>query len=137
VKYFLDTNVISKLVKKDSEAIAKMKAITQEDAPEFYINRLVKLESLRAIPLTHKKLYTKTEETINLFREVEIKPSIYSEAIAFSRFCKSKGLNFGKCEAIDYLHFITAKDYNLTLISFDGDMEKLEEIYPKFKEENQ
>ena len=62
MKYFLDTNVISKLVKKDSEAIAKMKAITKEDAPEFYINRLVKLESLRAIPLTHKKLYTKPKK---------------------------------------------------------------------------
>jgi predicted nucleic acid-binding protein len=137
VKYFLDTNVISKLVKKDSEAIAKMKEITQENVPEFYINRLVKLESLRAIPLTYKKLYTKTEETLNLFREVEIKPDIYSEAISFARYCKSKGLNFGKCEAIDYLHFITAKHYELTLISFDNDMLKLEEKYSKFKEINQ
>jgi predicted nucleic acid-binding protein len=136
VKYFFDTNVISKLVKNDPEAMVKIREITEEEEPEFYINRLVKLESLRAIPLTHKKLYTKTEDTLNLFRELEIKPDIYNEAISFARYCKSKGLSFGKCEAIDYLHFITAKYYDLTLISFDNDMKKLEEKYALYKEEN-
>jgi len=137
VKYFFDTNVISRFTSKKPEAIEKMKEIARETSPEFYINRLVKLESLRAIPLTHTKLYTKTQKTLDLFREVEIKPEIYTEAIAFARFCRSRGLNFGKCEAIDYLHFITAKYYNLILISFDQDMERLEEKYPLFKEETQ
>jgi len=48
-------------------------------------------------------------------------------------FSKSKGISLGKCEAIDYLHFITAKTYDMKIISHDGDMITLEEKYSDFK----
>ena len=54
----------------------------------------------------------------------------------FSRFCNTK-LHFtlkGKCEAIDFLHFITAKYYDLKMISNDSDLEKLDDAYVKFLE---
>ena len=56
-----------------------------------------------------------------------------------NRFIESftRTLNYiegkGKCEAIDFLHFITAKYNNLQIISNDKDFEKLEKIYQEFK----
>ncbi len=132
----MDTNVISKLVKKDTEATIKIKGVSSEEDSEFYINRLVYMESLRAIPLTHNKLFTQTKEVLDTFTKVDITQEVYTKSIAFARFCKSKGHNFGKCEAIDYLHFITSKHYNFELISFDGDMERLETLYPLFEAVN-
>lgn len=132
MKYFFDTNVICRLVNKDSDAIEKIQELTADESSEFYINRLVYMESLRAIPITHKKLYRNTIETLDNFEKLDITQEIYNKSIKFARFCKSKGLNFGKCEAIDYLHFITSKSYNLEIISFDKDMVKLEEIYIQF-----
>jgi hypothetical protein len=35
----------------------------------------------------------------------------------------------GKCAAIDFLHFITAKHYQLELLSNDKDMKQLEDGY--------
>ena len=52
-----------------------------------------------------------------------------------TNICHSKGIKIkGKCEAIDFLHFITAKYYNLKIISNDRDMSKLEDVYIKFLE---
>lgn len=132
MKYFFDTNVISNLVKKDETAIAKLQEIASNDSSELYTNRLVYLESLRAIPLTHKKLFEATKETLESFEKLEITQEIYDKSIEFARFCKSKGINLGKCEAIDYIHFITAKYYSLEIVSFDGDMNRLEEKYQEF-----
>ncbi|MEA3553663.1 MAG: PIN domain-containing protein [Campylobacterota bacterium] len=135
MKYFFDTNVISRLVNNDKDTIKIIQELTADEESEFYINRLIYMESLRAIPLTHKKLYKDTTNTLNSFEKLDITQDIYDTSVKFARFCKSKGLNFGKCEAIDYLHFITSKNYNLEIISFDGDMEKLKEIYPQFIED--
>jgi predicted nucleic acid-binding protein len=56
------------------------------------------------------------------------------EAIQFSRYCHSKGVKLkGKCEAIDFLHFITAKYYDLILISNDRDLDRLECSYGEFQ----
>lgn len=132
MKYFFDTNVISNLVKENEEAIEKIKELASNPDSEFYINRLVFMESLRAIPLTHKNLYKKTLETLNSFEKLDITQDIYDKSVEFARFCKSKGINLGKCEAIDYLHFITSKHYNLEIISFDGDIARLEEKYTIF-----
>jgi len=53
--------------------------------------------------------------------------------IQFSRYCHSKGIKLkGKCEAIDFLHFITAKYYHLILISNDRDLDRLESSYGEF-----
>jgi len=134
VKYFLDTNVISHLIRKDEKAIEKIKEITKDEDYELYINRLVYMESLRAIPLKREPLYEKTKDLLDSLSKVDIKQETYFKGVAFARFCKSKGLNFGKCEAIDYLHFMTAKYYDLEIISFDGDMKKLEEKYLEFLE---
>jgi predicted nucleic acid-binding protein len=132
MKYFFDTNVISNLVKNDSVAIAKLQELASDDTSEFYTNRLVLMESLRAIPLTHKKLYKNTKETLENFEKLEITQDIYDKSIEFARYCKSKGMSLGKCEAIDYIHFMTAKYYGLEIVSFDGDMIRLEEKYQEF-----
>ena len=132
MKYFFDTNVISSLVRKETVAITKLQELASDDKAEFYTNQLVFMESLRAIPLTHKKLFDNTKETLENFEKLEITQDIYNKSIEFARFCKSKGISLGKCEAIDYIHFITAKYYDLEIVSFDGDMARLEEKYQEF-----
>ena len=135
MKYFFDTNVISNLVRKDEAAIAKLQEIASDDNSELYINRLVFMESLRAIPMDRKNLFDKTKETLESFEKLEITQEIYDKSVDFARFCKSKGISLGKCEAIDYVHFITAKYYALEIVSFDNDMKTLESKYQEFTNE--
>ena len=135
MKYFFDTNVISNLVRENPIAKAKLQEIASNDNSEFYINRLVFMESLRAIPMDRKNLFDKTKETLESFEKLEITQEIYDKSVDFARFCKSKGINLGKCEAIDYIHFITAKFYDLEIVSFDGDMQTLESKYQEFNNE--
>lgn len=132
MKYFFDTSVISNLVREDSTAISKLQELALDETSEFYTNRLVFMESLRAIPLTHKKLYKNTKETLENFEKLEITQDIYDKSVEFARFCKRKGVSLGKCEAIDYIHFVTAKYYGLEMVSFDNDMSRLEEKYKEF-----
>ena len=156
MKYFIDTNVIIDLLgnnqsqenKKESKeeqknrkkeaqqkAQEKLEKIILEEDSELFINRLIVMETLRTIHFNHKKVFREAEKKLTLFRQLDIRPKIYEDAVAFSRFCHSKGIKIkGKCEAIDFLHFMTAKHYNLKIISNDGDMEKLEDTYVKFLE---
>jgi len=135
VKYFIDTNVIIDLLNNDEEAKRQLKALFLQEGSELFINRLIVMETLRTIHFNHKKVFREAEKKLTLFRQVDIKPKIYKDAVAFSRFCHTKGVKIkGKCEAIDFLHFITAKYYNLKIISNDGDMPKLEGAYIKFLE---
>ncbi len=130
MKYFFDTNIIIDLCQNNEEAKNIFKDIALEDNSEIFVNRLVALEALRTIHFNHKKRFRDAVEILNAFDAVNIKQEIYDEAIAFSRFCHSKGIRLkGKCEAIDFLHFITAKHYNLEIVSNDKDLEKLEEVY--------
>ncbi len=136
MKYFLDTNVIIDFVNKEPKAIDLLKSILQEDDSEIYINRLVEVESLRTITYKQEEsrnLYTRTKNILNQFIKLEMNPDIYKKAKDFSRYCHSQGLSIkGKCASIDYLHFITAKYYNLKILAFDGDMDKLEEKYQEY-----
>ena len=134
MKYFFDTNVISLLAREDSVAIAKLQELASDETSEFYTNRLVFMESLRAIPMDRKNLFNKTKSTLENFEKLEITQEVYDKSVDFARFCKSKGVNLGKCEAIDFIHFITAKYYGLEIVSFDGDMGRLEEKYQEFLE---
>ena len=157
MKYFIDTNVIIDLLgqnkktdatresqeeeqerKKEAQLKAKeqLERILLDEDNEVFINRLVLVETLRTIHFTHKRKFREAESTLESFEKLDIKDDIYIEAIEFSRFCNTK-LHFtlkGKCEAIDFLHFITAKYYDLEMISNDRDLEKLEESYVKFLE---
>ena len=135
MKYFIDTNVIIDLLNNDEKAKAQLKALFLEEESELFINRLIVMETLRTIHFNHKKVFREAEKKLTLFRQVDIKPKIYKDAVAFSRFCHSKGIKIkGKCEAIDFLHFITAKYYDLIIVSNDRDMSKLEGTYSKFLE---
>jgi predicted nucleic acid-binding protein len=135
VKYFIDINVIIDLLNNDEESKKQLKALFLEEGSELFINRLIVMETLRTIHFDHKKVFREAEKKLTLFRQVDIKPKIYKDAIAFSRFCHSKGIKIkGKCEAIDFLHFITVKYYTLEIVSNDGDMPKLEDAYAKFLE---
>jgi len=133
VKYFLDTNIIIDILEKKADVLEKLEAILLESDSELFINRLILLETLRTIHFNHKKIFREAEETLKFFRQLDIKPAIYNRAIEFSRFCHSRGVRLkGKCEAIDFIHFMTAKYYNLKIISNDKDLEKLEKQYSEF-----
>ena len=135
MKYFIDTNIIIDLLSNKEGAKAQLKALFLQEESELFINRLIVMETLRTIHFNHKKVFREAEKKLTLFRQVDIKPKVYEKAIIFSRFCHSKGIKIkGKCEAIDFLHFITAKYYELEIVSNDGDMLKLEEAYMKFLE---
>lgn len=134
MKYFIDTNIIIDFLDNKEEAIERLKALAVEEESELFINRLVLVETLRTIRFSHKKIFREAKEKLSFFRKVDIEPAIYEEAIQFSRYCHSKGVKIkGKCEAIDFLHFITAKYYDLILISNDRDLDRLEESYGEFK----
>ncbi len=133
MKYFLDTNIIIDILEKKADVLEKLEAILLESDSELFINRLILLETLRTIHFNHKKIFREAEETLKFFRQLDIKPAIYNRAIEFSRFCHSRGVRLkGKCEAIDFIHFMTAKYYNLKIISNDKDLEKLEKQYSEF-----
>ena len=136
MKYFIDTNVIIDLLNNDKDAKKQLKALFLEEGSELFINRLIVMETLRTIHFEHKRVFREAQENLKLFGQLDIRPQIYEEAVAFSRFCNTK-LHFtlkGRCEAIDFLHFITAKYYNLIMVLNDGDMPKLEDAYVKFLE---
>ena len=133
MKYFLDTNIIIDILEKKADVLERLEAILLENDSELFINRLILLETLRTIHFNHKKVFREAKNTLNYFRQLDIKPIIYNRAIEFSRFCHSRGIKLkGKCEAIDFIHFMTAKYYNLKIISNDKDLEKLEAQYNEF-----
>lgn len=131
MKYFLDTNLVIDFLDKKPDAIEKLISILQDEESEIFVNRLVYLETLRTISLEKSRVFRDSKAAFEMFGFLDISQEIYDQAIGFSRFCKAEGITLkGKCAAIDFLHFITAKHYRLELLSNDNDMEKLTEIYP-------
>ncbi len=130
MKYFIDSNIIIDLLHKKEDAINRISSIIAEDNSELYINRLVYLECLRTEPFQNKRIFENAKVTLNNFEKLDITQKIYDEAINLSRYCLSKGLTLkGKCAAIDFIHFMTAKHYNLEIISNDGDFNEIEKKY--------
>jgi predicted nucleic acid-binding protein len=130
VKYFLDTNLIIDFLAKKPQAISKLLTIAQQGDSEIFVNRLVYLETLRTIPVSNSRIFRDSKAVIDGFEFLDINQEIYDKSIDFSRYCQSKGITLkGKCAAIDFLHFITAKHYALELLSNDQDMEKLADAY--------
>ena len=135
MNYFLDTNIVIDLFKKKESTIKKITEIANNNNDYLFINRLVYTESLRTIKLKDKNIFKKSKETLDSFEKLDITQEIYDKTINFSRFCVTKGVTLkGKCAIIDYLHFITAKYYNLEIISNDNDFEKMEEKYKEYLE---
>lgn len=133
MNYFIDTNIIIDLLNEQKDAKVKLNEILSDEASEIFINRLVLTEALRMIDFKASNKFKKAEKVLGLFRQVDINPEIYHKAIMFSRFCKSKGTQLkGNCEAIDFLHFMTAKYYDLTMVTNDKDFAKLETAYIEF-----
>lgn len=134
MRYFIDTNlIIDAYEKKKPEAINKLKPILENEESEFFVNRLVFLETLRTVKITHHKNFQELKEVFAGFDVLDINQAIYDQAIELSRYCQSKGVTLkGGCAAIDFVHFTTAKYYELEMLANDGDMEKLADIYPAF-----
>ncbi|MFU8788411.1 MAG: PIN domain-containing protein [Methylobacter sp.] len=131
MKYFLDTNLIIDFLDKKTEAIAKLTHILQDDDSEIFVNRLVYLETLRTISQEKNRVFDTSKAAFDMFVFLDINQDIYDSAIGFSRYCQAKGITLkGKCAAIDFLHFLTAKHYALVLLSNDKDMDKLADAYP-------
>jgi predicted nucleic acid-binding protein len=130
VKYFIDTNILIDCFKKKTAALAKINEIAMQADSELFVNRLVYLESLRAIPLSDTRIFQQAKALFDMFDFVELNHDIYEQAIALSRYCQAQGITLkGRCAAIDFLHFATAKYYHLELLTYDGDMQKLAVIY--------
>ncbi len=133
MKYFIDTNIIIDFLNKDDKATEIITNIAKDEESKMYINRIVTLETLRTIHFNNTKIFKESEEILENFESLEIKPKIYEDAISFSRYCHSKGVKLkGGCEAIDFLHFITGKYYSLEIITNDKDFDKLEKAYKEF-----
>jgi predicted nucleic acid-binding protein len=150
MRYFIDTNLIIyffdygydfKIDKKKNEpnvkkenylkAKSKLEPILSDSESEIFINRLVYLEALRIV--TDAKKYNYLKSVLENIAFVEIYPEFYEQAIQLSKYCTSKGIHIkGRCAAIDFLHFTTAKHYNLEILANDGDMEILANIYPEW-----
>lgn len=131
MRYFVDTNIIIDFFDKKPEAIAKITEIATQEDSELFVNRLIYLESLRTIPQSNSRIFLDSKAVFESFEFLDINQEIYDQAIGFSRYCRSKGIMLkGRCEAIDFLHFITAQYYQLELLSNDGDMAKLVQHYP-------
>lgn len=130
MKYFVDTNLIIDFFKKEPTAIDKLTKTAQDDESELFVNRLVYLESLRTIDIKHTQVFQKSKQVFDMFEFLDIGHEIYDKAIGFSRHCRAKGISLkGRCEAIDFLHFITAKHYQLEILARDSDMDKLAAAY--------
>jgi predicted nucleic acid-binding protein len=151
-KYFIDTNLIihyfdygydydysvqtkpnERKDKKQAFLMAKNKIepILKNDDSEIFMNRLVYLEALRKI--TDRKKFDYLKDVLSNFTVIDIYPEIYEKSVNFSRYCFSNGITIkGRCAAIDFLHFITAKHYEFELIANDKDMETLEIHYPNW-----
>ncbi|MCX7067616.1 MAG: PIN domain-containing protein [Methylococcales bacterium] len=134
MRYFIDTNlIIDAYEKKKPEAINKLTPILENEESEIFVNRLVCLETLRTVKITHHKNFQYLKEVFAGFDVLDINQAIYDQAIELSRYCQSKGITLkGGCAAIDFVHFTTAKYYELEMLANDGDMEKLADIYPAF-----
>ncbi len=130
MNYFLDSNIIIDLLNNKNNATQSINPIITNDNSKLYINRLVYTECLRTIKYQNTKIFEVAKATLDAFVKLDITQSIYDEAIMLSRYCNSQGLRLkGKCAAIDFIHFATAKHYKLKMITNDGDFEKLEKIY--------
>lgn len=133
MRYFIDTCIIIDFLNNKKDAIQKITALADNDDTELFINRLVLTEALRIIPQQHTRVFREAQATLDSFDLLDINHPIYEQSIAFSRFATSKGVSLkGDCELIDFVNFITAKHYGLTILSNDKDIPKLEAIYPAF-----
>jgi predicted nucleic acid-binding protein len=128
--YSIETKRNDRKEKKEAFLIAKSKidSILKDEDSEICINRLVYLEVLRTT--VDKKKFDYLKEVLSNFHHVTIDPEIYEKAVNFSRYCRSNGITIkGRCAAIDFVHFITAKHYEFELVANDKDMETLEIHY--------
>lgn len=134
MRYFIDTNlIIGAFEREEKESISKLQTILSDKDNEIFYNGLVYAETLRAV-LDEDIFYT-LKSSFEFFTWIDINQPIYIEAKKFSRYCRSQGLKVakGRCELIDIIHFITAKHYNLKLLSNDlNDMKNLEICYQQF-----
>jgi len=138
MQYFVDTNIVIDFLNKKEEAINLLTNIAKDEENILYTNRLVNLESLRTIPMKNTRIFKTAQKILESFEQLDITVKIYNDTIEFSRFFKTvkhQSLK-GKCEAIDLLHFMTAKHYGLKLISYDKDFDNLEIMYQEFLKDN-
>jgi predicted nucleic acid-binding protein len=133
MRYFIDTCIIIDFMNKKDDAIQTITDLANNDDTELFINRLILTEALRTIPQANTKVFREAQATLDSFDLLDINHSIYEQSIALSRFARSKGVSLkGDCELIDFINFITAQHYGLTMLSNDKDIPKLEAIYPAF-----
>jgi predicted nucleic acid-binding protein len=141
MKYFIDTNFIIDVFEREIlDTTSKLTAILQNSDHEIFYNGLVYLETLRTT--LDINTFRELKSAFEFFKLAEINQSIYDNAMEFSRYCRSQPtpikLAKGKCEAIDLIHFMTAKYYGLELLSKDcKDMQKLAQAHTEWLKSTQ
>lgn len=134
MNYFIDTNILIDFFNKKPEAITQLAQLIEQEH-DLHLNELVYLESLRTIHVNKTKIFRESKEfLLTYFTFVPIDRAIYDKAISFSRFCNTEKHIYlkGRCELIDFIHFITAKYYQLEMLSNDNDMQTLANIWQEF-----
>jgi predicted nucleic acid-binding protein len=121
MNYFIDTNILIDFFNKKSIAIEQLDQLIQQEH-NLYLNELVYVEALRTIPIKKTKVFRESKNfLLTYFEFVEINRAIFDKTISFSRFCNTEKHIYlkGRCEAIDFIHFVTAKHYELEILSND------------------
>ncbi len=149
MKYFIDTNFFLDLFeRKNTDSISKFESICGNNS-EFFYSGLVYAEALRKAPeklldANNNEVLDKDGKSILIFEELkaafdnfeclEITRSIFFDAKKLARYCYLQKIKAtkGRCELIDFVHFVTSKHYNLEMLTRDSDMEKLEQAWNDF-----
>ncbi len=134
MEYFIDTNlIIDVFERKNSDSIALLASIVNNEEDTIYYSGLVYTETLRTV--LDEERFEILKSAFSSFSWLDITQEIFVETKKFSRYCRSQEIKVakGKCELIDILHFITAKHYGLEVLSNDSDMGNLEQCYQAFK----
>ncbi|MFZ2725718.1 MAG: PIN domain-containing protein [Methylococcaceae bacterium] len=126
MNYFIDTNILIDFFNKKPEAKEKLGQLIEQEH-NLYINGLVYVEALRTIHVDKTRIFCESKKfLLTYFEFVEINRDIFDKTVLFSRFCNTKKHIYlsGRCEAIDFIHFVTAKHYQLEMLSNDKGINK-------------
>ena len=109
-----------------------------DEGVAFAITPLIRYEILRHPSFTDQARYQKLEKILNGYKVFNINEEITNLATQLYRYdvhtATNKNKNFDK-RRFDTFHFATAKSNDLEIKTFDSDLEKIEALYEKYREE--
>jgi predicted nucleic acid-binding protein len=130
--YFVDTNVIIDFLKKrETPSVEKLKNLLKQDV-RLCINRIVLSETLRTIPIERENKFVSDKDVmLEAFQLLDIDHSIVMRSIELNRNGRSQGVSLKKedeCGWLDYIHYATAEQHQIEIISNDRDFIKISSL---------